>query len=171
MFTKSKQRVFIPVMLMGFLCFGAAAAEARDYRSHGDRVKKDAVIGAAVGTLVQILGGRTEGHELLQGAVIGGTLGAAVGATRDSHRGYYRDGYYRDGYYRDGYYRDGYSSNGYYDRNGYYDQGGYYSQDGYYDRNGGYQNGYYQDGYYRDSYDSRYDRRSSHRHSRSCGHR
>lgn len=158
MFTKSKQRVFIPMMLMGFLCFGAAAAEARDYR-HENQVKKDAAIGAVVGTLVQIIGGRTEGHELLKGAVIGGTLGAAVGATRDSRRGYYRDGYYRDGYYN----RDG-----------------YYSRDGYYDRNGGYQDGYYQDGYYQDGYysrdggyyrdDARYDRRTSHRHDSRCRH-
>ena len=150
MFTKSKQRVFIPMMLMGFLCFGAASAEARDYRHRsGDQVKKDAVIGAAVGTLVQIIGGRTEGHELLKGAVVGGTLGAAVGAAKESRRGYYRDGYYRDGYYRDG----------------------YYDRDVYYDRSGGYRDGYYRDGYYRDGYDSRYDRRSSHRHSSRCGHR
>jgi hypothetical protein len=169
MFTKSKQRVFIPMMLMGFLCFGAAAAEARDYHRSGDQVKKDAVIGAAVGTIVQILGGRTEGHELLKGAVVGGTLGAAVGAAKDSRRGYYRDGYSNQG--------------GYYSQDGYYNQDGNYNRDGYYDRNGGYQDGYYQDGHSRDGYDSRdgyyrdsnrdsrYDRRSSHRHSSRCDHR
>jgi hypothetical protein len=159
MFTKSKQRVFIPMMLMGFLGFGVAAAEARDYHRSGDQVKKDAVIGAAVGTLVQIIGGRTEGHELLKGAVVGGTLGAAVGAAKESQRGYYRDGYYRDGYYNQG---------GYYDRSGTY-QDGYY-RDGYDSRNGRYDS---RDGYYRDDHrhDSRYDRRSSHRHSRSCDHR
>ena len=164
MSSQSKQRVFIPMMLMGFLSFGAVAAEARDYR-HQDQVKKDAAIGAAVGTLVQILGGRTEGHELLKGAVVGGTIGAVVGAAKENRRGYYRDGYYRDGYY---------------DRNTYYNQGGYYNRDGYYDQNGGYQNGYYQDGYYQDGYDSRdggyyrddarYDRRTSHRHDRRCRH-
>jgi hypothetical protein len=146
MFNKSKQRVFIPMMLMGFLCFGAVAAEARDYR-HEDQVKKDAAIGAVVGTLVQVIGGRTEGHELLKGAVVGGALGAAVGAAKESRRGYYRDGYYRDGHYRDGY----------------YDRDGYYSRDGYY------QDGYYSsDGTYR--YDDRYDRRTSHRHDRRCRH-
>jgi hypothetical protein len=150
MFTKSKQRVFIPMMLMGFLSFGAVAAEARDYHRSGDQVKKDAVIGAAVGTLVQIIGGRTEGHELLKGAVVGGTLGAAVGAAKGSQRGYYRDGYYVQG--------------GYYDRNGAY-QDGYY-RDGYNSRNGRYDS---RDGYHRD--DHRGDRRSSHRHSSRCDHR
>ncbi len=153
MSSQSKQRVFIPMMLMGFLSFGAVAAEARDYR-HQDQVKKDAAIGAAVGTLVQIIGGRTEGHELLKGAVVGGAIGAVVGATKDSRHGYYRDGYYRDGYY---------------------DRNGYYSQNGYYDRNVYYQDGYYQNGYYsRDGgsyrYDDRYDRRTSHRHDSRCRH-
>jgi uncharacterized protein YcfJ len=173
---QSKLRIFIPLMLMGFLCFGAVSAEARDYRrGNHDEVARDAAVGAVVGTIAQIITGRTEGHEILKGAVIGGTLGAVVGSSRDSRHGYYgrydrRDGYYRDGYYRDGYSRGGYSRRG----DGYRDG---YHQDGYY-RDGNYRDSYYQDGYYRDggydsrySHDSRYYRPAPHRHSSHCGHR
>jgi hypothetical protein len=173
MFSKSKQRVFIPMMLVGLLCFGAVAAQAGEYRS-GDRVAKDAAIGAAVGTFVQILSGRTQGHQILKGAIAGGALGAAVGAARESQR----DRYYRDGYYdRNGYY---YNQDGYYSQDGYYyNQNGYYNPDGYSYRNDvNYRDGYYRDGYatrdriyYRDSnQDYRYDRRTSRRDSR-CEHR
>jgi hypothetical protein len=118
------------------------------------------VVGAAVGALVQLIGGRTEGGQVLKGAVVGGALGAAVGATQENRR---------DRYGR------------YYDRNGYYNQDGYYVQvDGGYYPDGAYDSRYDQrydgrydpryDGRYDDSY-RRYDRRDSHRHSRSCGHR
>ena len=156
MFSKSKQRVFIPMMLMGFLFFGAVSAQAYERRS-GDRVKKGAAVAAAVGTLVQILQGHTEGHQLLKGAVVGGVVGGAVGATRDGRHGRYDGYYYRDGYDRRGYYRDG------------YDRGGYY-RDGYEHRNRGYYDSRDYDRYDR-RYDGYYDGRSSHRHSRHCRHR
>ena len=177
MFSKSKQRVFIPMILMGLLCFGAVAAQAGEYRN-GDRVAKDAAIGAAVGTFVQILSGRTQGHQILKGAIAGGAVGAAVGVAREAQRDrYYRDGYYdRNGYQdQDGYY---YDQNGYYDRDGYaYQNGGsyqhgYYSRDGYDSRNGGYATRdriEYRDSN-RDYRDYRYDHRTSRRGSR-CEHR
>ena len=105
MITQSKQRVFLPLMLIGLLFAGAVSAQADENRG-GDRIARGAAVGAAVGTFLQIAGGRTAGHQLLRGALIGGTLGAAVG-TYDT--GYYgRDGYYvRDGYYGNGVvYRD-----------------------------------------------------------------
>ena len=164
MFSKSKQRVFIPMILMGLLCFGAVAAQAGEYRN-GDRVAKDAAIGAAVGTFVQILSGRTQGHQILKGAIAGGAIGAAVGVAREAQR----DRYYRDGYYdRNGYYdRDGYA----YQNGGSY-QHGYYSRDGYDSRNGGYATRdriEYRDSN-RDYRDYRYDHRTSRRGSR-CEHR
>ncbi len=156
MFSKSKQRVFIPMILMGLLCFGAVAAQAGEYRS-GDRVAKDAAIGAAVGTFVQILSGRTQGHQILKGAIAGSAVGAVVGVAREAQR----DRYYRDGYY---------DQNGDYNRDGYaYQNGGYYSRDGYDSRNGGYATRDRID--YRDSNrDDRYDHRTSRRDSR-CEHR
>jgi hypothetical protein len=153
MHNQSKLRIFIPLMLMGFLCFGAVSAEARDYRrGNHDEVARDAAIGAAVGTIAQIITGRTEGREILKGAVVGGTLGAVVGSSRSSRHGYYGrydryDRYDRRG----GYYRDGYAR-----RNG-----GYYDRDyrGYHDRD------------YRDYRDHRGYRPAPHRHSSRCGHR
>ena len=168
MFSKSRQRVFIPMILMGLLCFGAVAAQAGEYRN-GDRVAKDAAIGAAVGTFVQILSGRTQGHQLLKGAIAGSAVGAVVGVAREAQRDrYYRDGYYdRNGYSgQDGYY---YDQNGYYNRDGYAYQNGYYSRDGYDSRNGLYATRDRID--YRDSNrDYRYDHRTSRRDSR-CEHR
>jgi hypothetical protein len=152
MFTQSKQRVFLPLMLIAVLFFGAAAAEAGDRRHDSDRTAKGAVIGAAVGALAQILGGRTEGGQVLKGAVVGGAVGALVGASQENRRDRY----------------------GRYDN----DRSGYYNQDGYYVRvdDGSYRDGdYYRDGYpndYRnDGYGRRDGRRSSHRHSSNCGHR
>jgi hypothetical protein len=169
MLSPSQQKGFIPLMLAGFLMFGAVSAEARDHHWRGDRAAKGAVIGAVAGTLFQIMQGKTEGDEILAGAVVGGTLGAAVGAGSDDYRDRYhdryRDGYYdHDGYYQEGYYQDGYYQDGYYQDDGYWDGE---DRDRYQDR----------DGYYRGGYDYRndgdydhYDRRSSHRHGSHCGH-
>ena len=65
MFTQSKLRVFLPMMLITFLFFGAVSAEAGDryHRRDGDRAAKGAAVGAAVGALVQLIGGRTEGGQ------------------------------------------------------------------------------------------------------------
>jgi hypothetical protein len=152
MLTHTKLRVFLPVMLVGFLFFGAAA-EARQNRD--DRVATGAVIGAAVGTLLQLVQGHSDGRQVLTGAVVGGALGAAAGAVTDNHGRYYR----RDGSY-------GYRGQEYYPSQGYY-QGGY--EDPYY--------GYGTQGYYpaprvdgRYDYDSRYDSRARRQGSR-CRHR
>jgi len=145
MLTHTKLRVFLPVMLVGFLFFGAAA-EARQYHRDDDRVAKGAVIGALAGTLLQLAQGHSDGRQVLTGAVVGGALGAAAGAATDNPYRYYR----RDGYY-------GYRDRGYYPSQGYYVQGGY--EDPYY--------GYDTQGYYPDprvdgryEYDSRYDTRA-----------
>jgi len=170
MLNKSKQRVFIPLMLVGLLFFGALAAQAQD--RHGDRVANGALIGATLGTLVQMVQGRTEGHQLLKGALVGGALGAAVGASQEARRDRY--GRWGDNStYRDGYYY----------QNGQYYQDGYAYQDGYnypigYDSYQGRYDGYWDGGTYRDSrpagrYDhgSRYDYRTSHRRGDRCEHR
>lgn len=138
MTSHSKQRVFIPVMLVGSLFFGSVAAEAGQRRD--DRAAKGAIIGATLGTLLQLAQGQNEGRDLLEGAIVGGALGAAAGAasSRDS---YYYD---RDYGYRDGYYRGGYGD-------GYYRDSRRYDRDRRYDRN------------------RRYDRRS-HRHDDNCRH-
>lgn len=84
MFTMAKQRVFIALLLLGFLCFGSVAAEARDNDTNGsDRLLKGAAIGAAAGAVTQAVRGRTQGRELLKGAAVGGAVGAAVGAYSD----------------------------------------------------------------------------------------
>ena len=143
MFTHTKLRVFLPVLLIGLLGFGAAA-EARQKRD--DRVAKGAVIGAAVGTLLQLANGRSEGRDVLTGAVVGGALGAAAGAITDGRH----DRYYR----RDGYYGNGYRDRAYYPSQGYYVQGGY--EDPYY----GYDTrGYYPAPRVEGRYDYRYDAR------------
>jgi hypothetical protein len=166
MFIQSKQRVFVPLMLVGFLFTGAMAAEASD--RGGDRVVRGAAVGAAVGTFLQIVQGRTEGHQLLAGAVVGGTLGAVVGTYNDARydrygrRGdtYYRDGYYgRDANYgRDRYYREGST---YRDRDGRY--GAYDSRDRAYDSRDGrsYCDSDRDDRYHRETY-QRYDSRYRH---------
>lgn len=128
MFNMAKQRVFVALFVMGFLLLGAMAAEARDRRYNdtngADRLVKGAVIGAAVGTGVQVLRDRRQGKELLKGAAVGAAAGAAVGAygdyrqerdaridaERDRYRGRgYRDRGYRDSRYDDRYYDDRYS--------------------------------------------------------------
>jgi len=112
MFTnQTKQRVFVALCLMAFLFFGAAAAEARDRYgrndTHGaDRLVKGAAIGVAVGTVTQVVRGRTQGKELLKGAAVGGAVGAAAGAysdykqekdAREYDRRRYDDRAYRNG--------------------------------------------------------------------------
>jgi hypothetical protein len=171
MITKSTQRVFIPLMMMAFLLVGAFAAQAQDYRD-GDRVGKGAAIGATVGTLFQMLQGRTAGHQLLKGAIVGGAVGAVAGAydqaQRDRYDAYYNDG--QDGYYQqDGeYYQDGYVAQGYAAPNLYAYPYPYPS--GYEFRVGF--DGYRHDGYDRDSrrydrydHDGRSDRRAYRRNS------
>jgi hypothetical protein len=84
---KRQRRVFIPVMLAGLLGFSSVAAEAKEHRS--DRVTKGALIGATLGTLLQVATGHSEGRDVLGGALVGGALGAAVAdGTRYQHRGY-----------------------------------------------------------------------------------
>lgn len=84
MFTMAKQRVFIALFLLGFLCFGAVAAEARDNDTDGsDRLVKGAAIGAAAGAVTQAIRGRRGGRELLKGAAVGAAVGGAVGAYSD----------------------------------------------------------------------------------------
>lgn len=144
MFTHTRLRVFLPLLLIGLLGFGAAA-EARQNRD--DRVAKGAVIGAAVGTFLQLANGRNEGRDILTGAVVGGALGAAAGAITDGRRGYYRRDGYRDGYY-------GYGDRAYSPSQEYYVQGGY--EDPYY----GYDTrGYYPAPRVEGRYDRRYDAR------------
>jgi uncharacterized protein YcfJ len=173
MLSQSKQRVFIPVMLVGFLLFGAAAAQAHDDR--GDRVARGAVIGAVVGTFIQLAQGRNEGRELLNGAVVGGALGAAAGAFDGARRDRYRHraGSYYDDRYRDSYpagesYQGGY--NGPVPSYGYDGESGY---DGY--GNGGYPPSSasgYDDGYGRDDRYDRYDQqRPAPRRGNRCRHR
>jgi hypothetical protein len=159
MFRASKQSGFIPLLLTGILFFSAVSAEAGDHHHRrGERAVKGAVIGAVAGTLFQIIAGRTEGDEILAGAVVGGTLGAAVGAKsgEDRYHDRYRDDYY---YEHDGYYtRDSYPDDGYWDD----DQDRYedWYGDDRYDRD---------EDYYRD-HDDRYEGRGSHRHDSHCNH-
>lgn len=83
MFNMAKQRVFIAVLLVGFLFFGTVATvEARDTKG-SDRLVKGAAIGAAVGAATQAIRGRRQGKELLKGAAVGAAAGAAVGAYSD----------------------------------------------------------------------------------------
>jgi uncharacterized membrane protein YebE (DUF533 family) len=83
MFTMTRQRVFA-LLLLGFLCFGSVAAEARDNDTNGsDRLLKGAAIGAAAGAVTQAVRGRTGGRELLKGAAVGAAVGGAVGAYSD----------------------------------------------------------------------------------------
>jgi hypothetical protein len=117
MLTKSKQRVFVPLLTMAFLLVGAFAAQAQEYRNDNE-AGKGAAIGATVGTLFQLLQGRTAGHQLLKGAVVGGAVGAMAGAIDQSQRDRY-DAYYDD------------APDGYYPQDGAYDQDGPYYQDGY----------------------------------------
>ena len=140
MFTHTKLRVFLPILLVGLLGFGAAA-EARQHRD--DRVAKGAVIGAVVGTFLQLANGRNEGRDVLTGAVVGGALGAAAGAiTEGRHDRYYR-------------------GNGYYGDRGYYPSQGYYVQGGYEDPYYGYDaQGYYPAPRVDGRYDYRYDARA-----------
>lgn len=132
MFNMAKQRVFVALFLMGFLFLGAAAAEAGSRRGHrddtngADRLVKGAVIGAAVGTGVQVLRDRREGKELLKGAAVGAAAGAAVGAYGDyrqerdaridaedrNYRGRYRGDRYDNRYDR-GRYDDRYDDSRY----------------------------------------------------------
>jgi hypothetical protein len=143
MFNMAKQRVFVALFVMGFLLLGAMAAEARDRRDDtngADRLVKGAVIGAAVGTGVQVLRDRKEGKELLKGAAVGAAAGAAVGAYGDYRQE--RDARIdaEDRLYRDRY-RSGHGRNRY---------------DRYDDR--------YDDRYYRR------DAAPRHRHNRNCRH-
>jgi hypothetical protein len=146
MFTPSKSRIFLPLLLVVFLFCGAVSAQAYEHRD-GDRVVKGAAIGAALGTLLQITQGRTEGHQLLRGAVIGGSVGAIVGSYGDARNGYYR----QEGYYdRDSYYRGGSTyRNGGYDRDRRFD-----SRDRGYDRRDG-------DSYRNSDCDGRYGHQAS----------
>lgn len=141
MFNMAKQRVFVALFLMGFLFLGAVAAEAGDRRGRrddtngADRLVKGAVIGAAVGTGVQVLRDRRQGKELLKGAAVGAAAGAAVGAYGDYRqerdaRIDAEDRNYRGGRYRgdrhDSRYDRGRYDRGRYDR---YDDSGYGRRD------------------------------------------
>jgi hypothetical protein len=89
------------------------AAEARS--THGsDRTLKGAVAGAAIGTVTQIVRGRTAGREILKGAALGGVIGAGVGAYSD----YKQEKSARERAERDAYYGYPQYSRGY--RGGYY---------------------------------------------------
>lgn len=125
MFNMAKQRVFVALFVMGFLLLGAMAAEAggrRNDTNGADRLVKGAVIGAAVGTGVQVLRDRKEGKELLKGAAVGAAAGAAVGAYGDYRQErdaridaedrLYRDRY-RNDYGRYGRYDDRYDGRSY----------------------------------------------------------
>ena len=130
MFCKVNHRFLIMRLLVGALLFGAAAAEARDYRDTkgADRLVKGAIIGAVVGGVTQTVRGRTEGKEILKGAAVGGAVGAAVGGYSDYRQEreareeaeYRADRYrYRDSY-RDSRYRESRPSYGRYDDRNYY---------------------------------------------------
>jgi hypothetical protein len=159
MYNTFRRQALTALSLVALLLFGAVAAEARDYHRRSDRVAKDALIGAAVGTLAQIVTGRTEGSQILRGAVVGGALGAVVGSSRGYDR-YGRYGYsYNQPYYSQGYDSQGYYGQGYYSQP-YYDQSYYYSQP--------YSNGYYVSDPYYDQYDRSY--RDGYRNRRGCRH-
>ena len=147
MFNMKRQPALVALLLVAFMVFGAVASEASD-RHRSDRVVRDALIGAAIGTLSQIARGRDEGRQLVNGAIVGGAFGAAVGASRDGRR--YGSGY-RGHYGRNDYYYNQYNQPYSY---GSYDSSPYYYDDGY----RGYDRGY-------DGYGSS----SSHRHHRGCG--
>jgi len=82
MISMAKQRVFIALFLMAFLCLGSVAAYARDTNG-SDRLVKGAAIGAAIGAVTQVVRGRRGGVELLKGAAVGASVGAAAGANSD----------------------------------------------------------------------------------------
>ena len=115
MFHKVRRQALIALCLMAFLVFSAAAAEARS--THGsDRTLKGAVAGAAIGTVTQVVRGRTTGKEILKGAALGGVIGAGVGAYSDykqeksaRERAERRADYYE---YTRGGYRGNYYGNG-----------------------------------------------------------
>jgi uncharacterized membrane protein YebE (DUF533 family) len=82
MFSIVRRQALIVLCLMTFLVCGAVAAEAGS--THGaDRTLKGAVAGAAIGTVTQVVRGRTTGKEILKGAALGGVIGAGVGAYSD----------------------------------------------------------------------------------------
>jgi uncharacterized membrane protein YebE (DUF533 family) len=120
MFNQVRRQALIALSLMAFLVFSAAAAEARS--THGsDRTVQGAVAGAAIGTVTQVIRGRTSGREILKGAALGGVIGAGVGAYSDykqeksaRERAERRADYYQ--YSRGGYgynnYRGNYYGNG-----------------------------------------------------------
>lgn len=120
MFNNAKRHVFIALLLIGLMAFGAVAAEARDRDTGGsDRLVKGAAIGAAVGAVTQMVRGRTEGRELLKGAAVGGAVGAAAGAYSDykqEKNAREDDRRYRDRYYEGRSYR-GSRRGDYYPRN------------------------------------------------------
>lgn len=132
MFNIVRRQALTALSLVALLLFGAAAAEARS--THGsDRLVKGAVLGAAVGTVTQIVRGRTTGREVLKGAALGGVIGAGVGAYSDykqeksaRERAERRADYYQ------------------YTRGGY----GYRGGRAYRTRNRGYNSGYYAPAYY-----------------------
>ena len=159
MYNTIRRQALTALSLVALLMFGAVSAEARDYRHRSDRVAKDALIGAAVGTLAQIVTGRTEGSQVLRGAIVGGAIGAVVGSSRGYDRYGYRDRYDRYGYsYNQPYYSQPNYGSGYYSQP-YYDQS-YYSQP--------YSNGYYVSDPYYDQYDRSY--RDGYRSHRGCRH-
>jgi hypothetical protein len=82
MLSMARQRIFIALFLMAFLCLGSVAAYARDTNG-SDRMVKGAAIGAAVGAVTQVVRGRRTGIELLKGAAVGASVGAAAGAYSD----------------------------------------------------------------------------------------
>lgn len=174
-----QRRVFIPVMLAGLLAFGSVAAEAKEHRGdRGDRATKGALIGATLGTLLQVATGHTEGRDVFGGALVGGVLGAAVADGSGYHHrggyGYRAQAYPVQVYGSSPYYEGGYvapsGAYGYQDP-GYYQDQGYYVQDqGYYDR------GTRNDGYYRrdarseSRHHSRRGERDRYRDGEACNH-
>jgi hypothetical protein len=115
MFSIVRRQALIVLCLMTFLVFGAVAAEAAS--THGaDRTLKGAVAGAAIGTVTQVVRGRTTGKEILKGAALGGVIGAGVGAYSD----YKQEKSARERAERDAYYPQ--YSRGY--RGNYYGNGG-----------------------------------------------
>lgn len=84
MFNLRRQRFFVAIFLMGFMAFGAMAVQAHEKDTDGsDRLVKGAAIGAAVGTVTQVIRGQRGGRELLKGAAVGAAAGAAVGGYSD----------------------------------------------------------------------------------------
>lgn len=109
----AKHRVFIALVLMAVMFFGAVAVEARDTKG-SDRLVKGAAIGAAVGAATQAVRGRRSGRELLKGAAVGAAVGGAVGAYSDykQEKDARQDAEREADFYR---YERGRSRGGYYD--------------------------------------------------------